>query len=195
MSNSKLFAPRMMAALMGAAVVAGSACAPVTPSAATGAAATMATGARLTDPEIATTLMTANRGEIEEAQLALSKTQNPALRQAAERIITDHTASNQRITQILQQMNASPSENALSRQIQENHLRAMESLRAANGMAFDHAYLQRQMTVHRYLIDTVDSVLLPSARTQPVRAELALDRPALATHLQMSEQAMSTMGH
>lgn len=195
MSRSTTLNPRAAAALMALALLASPACAPVTPGAAAGAAATLATGARLSDAEIAAVMIATNRGEMEEAQLALSKTQNPAVRQVADRIIADHTASNQRIMQILERMNAAPVENALSRQIQENHMRAMETLRAASGSAFEHVYLERQTAIHRYVIDTVDSVLLPSARAQPVPAELVATRPALAAHLQMSQQAMGSVRH
>lgn len=89
-------------------------------------------------------------------------------------------------------------ENQYSRPLAEDHQRAMQMLRGtARGMAFDHAYLQRQVAAHRSALAAIDR-LMPSVQAggdAETRGMLAAMRPAVEQHLRMAEQMMAGMRH
>lgn len=145
-------------------------------------------------------LMTANRSEIEEAQLALTKTQNPAVRQFAQRMIADHTAAMQQMEQMMMQMGMDRAmmdrmmmENPTVQQMQATHMQTMQVLRNAEGMAFDRTYIDHQAAMHRYLVNTMDR-MMPSMMSGEMHMDMAQNlRATLAAHQQMAEQIQASM--
>jgi putative membrane protein len=159
--------------------------------------AAMASGPskHLTDAEIAAAMTTANQGEIEEGQLGSQKSSTTAVRDLAQRIITDHTTSNEQIAALVQAAGITPKENDLSRSLLQDHQAAMTSLNPRTGADFDTAYLQRQVAAHRYVLSLIDNVFIPSAQGTAMKAQLAGDRAAVAAHLQMAQQALAAPGN
>jgi predicted outer membrane protein len=124
--------------------------------------------------------MATHMGEIEEAQLALSKSQNPQVRDLAQRMVTEHTAAMQRAQQMMmrlgmtmdgdaamatggtmdmERMRAMLMENRYSRPVMESHMQAMQMLRGLDGMRFDQAYMQRQVAAHSYALENLDRMM------------------------------------
>ena len=121
-------------------------------------------------------MATADRGEIEEAQLALSRATSPAVRQYAQTMIAHHTTDLQNLTALMgsqnmdMDMNGSmtagssmsmgnmnmASSSDLVRSLQSGHQQAMSMLSGLSGRAFDQAYMQRQVDAHSYLLNYTD---------------------------------------
>jgi putative membrane protein len=152
-------------------------------------------GTRLTDPEIAAAMTAANRGEIEEGQLAMQKSSTASVRDLAQRIVTDHTTSNEQIAAIVRDAAIAMKENDLSRSLVQDHEAAMDTLGSRTGADFDRAYLQRQVAAHRYVLSLLDNVFIPSAQGSEMKAQLAGDRSAVAGHLEMATQALAALGN
>jgi predicted outer membrane protein len=126
--------------------------------------------------------MATHMGEIEEAQLALSKSQNASVREFAQRMVTEHTAAMQRAHQMMTKMGMTMEGDAAmsaggdmsmdmqrmrtmlmnhphSRPVMEGHMQAMQMLRGLEGTQFDHAYLQRQVAAHSYALENMDRMM------------------------------------
>jgi predicted outer membrane protein len=75
-------------------------------------------------------------------------------------------------------------------QVIENHKAAIPALityMTAGGTQFDREFINRQVNVHRYVLEGLDA-LLPAVPDQNLRAALAGDRTSVASHLRMAEQ-------
>jgi len=75
-------------------------------------------------------------------------------------------------------------------QVIENHKTAVPALityMTAGGVQFDREYINRQVAVHRYVLNGLDA-LIPSVPEGNLRTALAGDRTATASHLRMAEQ-------
>lgn len=82
-------------------------------------------------------------------------------------------------------LDASPT----SAEVMRNHEEALTVLRGTDDAAFDRAFLERQVTIHQYLIAKIDQ-MLPAVSTEALRQQLELDRAALETHLRMAKSLM-----
>jgi predicted outer membrane protein len=108
-------------------------------------------------------LATADRGEIEEAQLALSRSSSAAVRGYAQRMLAEHQADLQMQNGMMaaggdmahaEHMSADVTSEGGSvvAALQSGHQQAMSMLSGLNGAAFDRAYMQRQVDAHAYLL-------------------------------------------
>jgi len=88
-------------------------------------------------------------------------------------------------------------QNAYSRPLVEDHMRAMQMLQStAAGMAFDRAYMMRQVAAHRSALAAIDN-LMPSVQATgqtETRGMMMAHRAAVEQHLRMAEQMMASMG-
>lgn len=158
----------------------GGACAPAT----MGAGA----GARLTDPEIVAIMRTSNTGEVQTSEPAVSRATNAAGRQFAQRMITEHAAANER----LMGLGIAPMENDVSRRLAQSAQETARVLQQYSGAALDRTYMDAQIRLHEYTLNTLDASLIPSARSRSLRAMLQQMRGAVAQHLEQARQIRGT---
>lgn len=148
----------------------------------------------MTDANISSIVATANTGEIEQARLALSKSSNRAVREFAQRMITDHTAANQQLEMVLQELNMRPVADPTSQQLMSSGRQTLESLGARSGEDFDRTYMETQVSIHRWLLATIDSTLIPAADSEELEELVVSLRPTVASHLQHAEQVVAGLG-
>ena len=193
--------------------------------------------------------MAVDMGEIEEGQLAMTRSTNPQVREYAQRMITEHTAAMQREEQMMAsmgmgmmkmgmnrggnadggasanmnmdmgRMRAMLMENPQSRPVVEGHMQAMRMLQGLSGMAFDRAYMERQVMAHRYTLENMDRMMghmgmsgsmsgsagasgsmeghngaaMAGGGRHSMMAMHQAKRAAVAMHLQMAQQMMGSM--
>jgi predicted outer membrane protein len=127
-------------------------------------------------------LATADRGEIEEAQLALQRAQSPQVRAYAQRMVQEHTMDLQMQNDMMAMgvkgsasadmagMDHSGSMDHMAmaggtmtangrstvESLQRGHQQAMSMLQGMSGAAFDRAYMQRQVDAHSFLLRYTD---------------------------------------
>ncbi len=87
--------------------------------------------------------------------------------------------------------------NPYSRPLVEDHMRAMQMLQSTQaGMAFDRAYMMRQVAAHRSALAAIDN-LMPSVQATgqtETRGMLMQHRAAVEQHLRMAESMVASMG-
>lgn len=135
------------------------------------------------DAQIMHVLATANTGEVEQGTLASSKATDPAVLSFAQRMVTEHTAGNQRGQTLAQAKGLTPADNPTSQQLKSESDAIVAQLQPLTGAAFDAAYIDSQVTVHTKVLALIDEVLLPAATDPDVRTELTTTRGHVATHL------------
>lgn len=149
--------------------------------------------ATLTDPQVAGVVLTANLGEVQEAQLAQSKSTNTAVLNFANMMITDHNAATTRLQQILDQQNIMTADSSQRQSLSSMANTTYNTLFTQTGATFDKSYAMSQVMAHQTVLNLFDQVLIPSAQNAALKAELQTERTAVANHLTMAQQLFSAL--
>lgn len=145
----------------------------------------------LTDDQIAAIVVTANTADIENGKLAQSKTKNSQVKELAQHMINDHTASNKQATQLAAKLKMKPKEGVASHQLKTDAQRGKKELEAKNGEEFDKAYVDGEIALHQKVLDSIDKQLLPNAKNAELKDLLTKTRPVIVSHLEHAKMLKS----
>jgi putative membrane protein len=137
----------------------------------------------LTDAEILGTYIQVNGFDVETALLGRSQASSAAVRELATRVASDHLGVRQAAFELAAKCKVSPVLPSGRVSAAQEHGRAMTTLVALMGAAFDKAYLQHEAAFHHSAIDAVRQVLQPSARCPALKAHFNEVLPAFERHL------------
>lgn len=143
------------------------------------------------DSDIAAIVTNANQGEVDQGQSALIKASSSEVRAFAQMMVTDHSNALTQARDLFSRKNISASDNDVSRSLQNNSQQVINALTTYSGSEFDRQYIQSQVDVHQWLLNTLDSTLIPSAHNRDLRSFLQAQRSAVATHLDRARQILS----
>jgi putative membrane protein len=88
--------------------------------------------------------------EIQAANTALDKTKSDSVRNFAQMMIDDHTASSEKLKSALQKSNIKVS---FPKDLDKKHSGMLDRLKKASAASFDQAYLQSQLAAHRDMLN------------------------------------------
>ena len=148
----------------------------------------------LSDPEVAHVAVTANTIDIDMAKFAQTRTRNPAVKQFAATMISDHGAVNAQAAALAKKLGVTPADNAVSQSLEKDAKQARTSLEALQSVAFDRAYMDREVAYHQAVLDALDKVLVPTTDNAELRKLLTDVRPAIAAHLEHAKQLKGQLG-
>jgi len=160
--------------LVAAAVVVVSACA---------RPAAEAPAPTISDANIAAIVVTANTIDIQYADMALAKSQNPEVRSFAEMVKKDHQSVNEAAGALVTRLGVTPEMNSVAFDLRDDAETKRLTLRDFEGAAFDSAYAANEITYHTTVLGAIDNALIPSAQNAELKALLVAVRPAVAAHL------------
>ncbi|MBV9496997.1 MAG: DUF4142 domain-containing protein [Acidobacteria bacterium] len=144
----------------------------------------------LTDAEAGAIAHKLNDGEIELARIAVSNATNPAVRDFAQMMITDHTNANAMLER--EGYAAAPNSAVNALDAATNHMKTM--LNGANGPGFDRAYISGQIDMHTNALSMVSKNLAPSAQDPKLRTILSDMRRTVEMHLQRAKDLQNQIG-
>jgi putative membrane protein len=122
--------------------------------------------------------------EIQSSQIALSKAQNPLVRQFAQMMVNDHTNTSQQLMAAAQAAGMPP----MSPQMMPMHAEMVSQLQAApGGASFDNLYARQQLTAHQQAL-ALHSNYAARGDTPALRAVATAATPVVRTHLQMVQR-------
>lgn len=147
---------------------------------------------RLTEGQILKVLSTANMGEVMQAKAALPKLQTPEVRNFAQGMIKQHSANEQKARALAKRLQLAPQASNTSNALQADSNQIVTKISKANS-AVDKDYIMSQVMVHKKVLKTIDSQLLPSAKNPELRNMLVETRSAIAMHLKVAEQINASM--
>jgi putative membrane protein len=147
------------------------------------AAPAHAQAAGLDDPTIVAIFDAANSWDIETSRLALKKSHNAEVRRFATMMVNDHGAVRQLGRDLAHKLNVTPTPPGKDFALAKDHVAAMKALRAADGKAFDRAYIDHEVSFHQAVIDAVTSQLLPATKNAELKALEEKVAPNFVAHL------------
>jgi len=149
---------------------------------------------QLTDAQIAAITDAANKGEIEQAKLALRKAKDPQVKAFAQMMIDHHGAQQKKEQQLATTLNLQPETTQTSTELQTNSQNAITSLGAQTGADFDKAYIDLQVKEHKDVLDAIDTKLIPSAKNAQLKQAITDFRPKVQEHLQKAQDLQQKLG-
>lgn len=143
---------------------------------------------RITDANIAAMVLALNNTDISYARLAPARAERDDVKKFAERMLTDHTSVNQRVTDLLRKLDVAPQDNIPSLDMRDESAEKRDLMRELSGYTFDSTYIENEVSYHRKFLTQIDNVMLPAATHAELRGLLTAVRPAVASHLAHAEQ-------
>jgi putative membrane protein len=144
-------------------------------------------GTSMSDGQILEALATVDSAEIEQAQLALTKTQNPRVREFATHMVEEHGASKRAGEQVATATGAIRSESAVSLNLASKSADVLKTLQESDAASFDHAYMMSQIQQHQEVLKLLAELMLPKASADPVREHVTKAQTMVQHHLERAQ--------
>jgi putative membrane protein len=148
-------------------------------------------GEKMNDLEIAHTAYTAGQIDIRYAHLALALSENDAVREFASLMIRDHTAVNQEAGALVEALNVTPQDNALSQELVKGAAEKRAEFVELSGNAFDCAYAQNELGYHQIVNQTVSEKFIPWATVPQLKALLESALVTFQAHEKHAERMVA----
>jgi putative membrane protein len=156
--------------------------------------AATASAQTVTDPQIASIVVTANQVDIDAGKLAAATTKNGEVRKFAQLMVTDHTGVNKQAVALVTKLKVTPQDNDTSKSLKAGGEKNVANLKSLQGAAFDKAYVDHEVTYHQAVLDALDKTLIPNASNAELKALLVKVRPAFVAHLEHAKHLQASLG-
>ena len=151
-----------------------------------------AQAAKLDDPTIVAIFDAANTWDIETGTIAEQKATTKQVRDYGEMIARDHKAVRQLGRDLAAKLGVTPTP-PRNFGMAKDHAAAVSQLKAANGKAFDRAFLQHEIAFHKAVIDAINTTLLPSLQNEEVKNLVKKVAPAFQAHMAAAQNLLDQM--
>jgi putative membrane protein len=145
------------------------------------------------DAQIASIVVTANQVDIDAGKLATARSTSDEVKTFAQLMVTDHTGVNKAATDLAAKLNVTPQDNPTSQSLKADGDKNLAHLKTLEGVAFDKAYIDREVAYHQQVIDALDKTLIPGATNEELKALLVKVRPAFVAHLEHAKRLKATV--
>ena len=135
------------------------------------------------DAQIAAIVVVANQVDVDAGKFVAAASQSSAVRDFAQKMVTDHTAVNQSAVALVTKLKVTPEANDTSKALQAGGDQNLAHLRTLSGVALDRAYVDHEVAYHEQVIQALDTALIPNAQNAELKALLVQVRPAFIEHL------------
>lgn len=149
---------------------------------------------QLTDANIGSIAQTYNAGEVQVAEMAVTKSMNPAVQAFSQTIVRDHQQANQQLAGILSARQIQPVPSSTTTEIQELDRGTMTALQTQTGANFDRTYMDSEIEHHRWIINQLDAAMIPQARDGSLENYLKAGRKLEESHLKEAEKIRASLG-
>jgi putative membrane protein len=147
----------------------------------------------VTDPQIASIVVTANQVDIDAGKLAQARSKNAQVKQFGQLMVTDHTGVNKQATELVTRLKVTPQDNPTSQSLKSGGDTNIAHLKTLKGAQFDQEYVEHEVAYHQQVLDAIDKTLIPNAKNEELKALLVKVRPAIAAHLDHAKMLQASL--
>ena len=142
----------------------------------------------LGDGQLLQVLATVDSGEIQQAQVALTKASSPQVRNFASDMIEQHTRAKQMGAALSSRNGLALRPSPVSEKLEKQGADTLDKLQRSDSREFDNTYMQAQVKQHDEVLNMLDDKLIPSASSAAVKQQLTEARSMVQQHLQHAKQ-------
>ena len=135
----------------------------------------------LDDATIVAIFDAANTSDIETGELGAKMGSTQAIRDFSAMLARDHKQVRQQGRDLAKKLGVHPTP-PKDFAMAKDHEAAVKALKAANGKAFDRAFLEHEVAFHKAVIEAVTTTLLPALQNAEARALVTKVAPAFQAH-------------
>ena len=158
-----------------------------------GATSAGVAAAKLTDPQIAHIVVTADDLDIANAKQALQKSKNAEVQRFANRMIADHGSVNAQATALAKKLKITPEDNPTSKSLKDAQDANRTKLDALNGADFDKAYADNEAAYHKVVDDALSNTLIPDAQNAELKSLLQSGLKVFQDHQRDAENIVKQL--
>lgn len=156
--------------------------------------ASVASAQGVTDPQIASIVVSANQVDIDAGSLARKTTRNKEVKAFAEMMVRDHGGVNKSAVELVTRLRVTPEDNPTSQSLRAGGKKNVKNLRTLKGAKFDKAYVDYEVVYHTQVLGAIDNTLIPGATNAELKALLVKVRPAFVSHLEHAKHLQASLG-
>jgi putative membrane protein len=135
------------------------------------------------ESEILALVNAVDEAEVNAADVALKKNIRQEILDLATMIRTEHAANLEKTKAIAAQIEVVPTETEAVLALRAKEASDLATLAALDGKEFEIAFLNEMITAHGEVIASIDSSLLPSAKSEALKQHLTEARVVVEKHL------------
>lgn len=143
------------------------------------------------DGHIAGIVLAANEGEIQQGNAASTRATNADVRSFAQMLVTDHTNALNAARDTAARAGITPMENDTTSALRSTSPQVITNLGTYTGADYDRQFIDYQIALHQWLLNGLDTHLIPLAHDGELKSLLQTQRTSVAAHL---ERARSIRG-
>ena len=143
------------------------------------------------DGHIAGIVLAANEGEIQQGNAAAGRATNADVRSFAQMMATDHTSALNAARDTAARAGITPQDNDTTAALRSTSPQVITNLGTYTGADYDRQYIDYQIALHQWLLNGLDTQLIPLAHNGELKTLLQTQRASVAAHL---ERARSIRG-
>ncbi|HEY3500499.1 MAG TPA: DUF4142 domain-containing protein [Polyangiaceae bacterium] len=148
----------------------------------------------LSDAQIVSVAGAVNEAEVDQAEIAVDKAQNDAVKRFAETMIAHHEQGKKDVEELASRADIDTKDSRLLAELRMDAKHTEDKLDDADKNAsFDKLYMLGQVDMHRKALDALDSRLIPNARNAELKQLLQSMRERVASHLEMARAIVNTL--
>lgn len=145
------------------------------------------------DAHLAAWVLAVQQAAIDDARLALARTQSDAVKGFATQMVSDHLEAIQQWKNLDARLQLIPVEDETSRQFAVLADSARATFEPNSGLAFDRAFMANEVALHQKALDLMDSTFLPEVHALELKAWLLAHRTMDEKHLAHAKQVLATL--
>ena len=146
------------------------------------------------DAQIVGIVLAADQIDIDYGKIALKKSKDKAVREFAQRMVTDHSAVQKSVIELAGKLSVKEEDSPTSSGLKSGAADISAKLNGLKGKEFDKFYIDNEVSYHKTVTDAVDAVLIPSAQNSQLEAALQGAQPLFLKHLEHARSVQSGQG-
>jgi putative membrane protein len=139
---------------------------------------------RPSDPQIVGIVLAADQIDIDYGKIALAKSKNKAVREFAQRMVTDHSAVQNSVIGLASKLGVTAEDSDISGSLKKGAVDVTAKLKALKGKEFDKFYVDNEVGYHKAVTDAVGTILIPNAQNAELKGALEGAQPLFLKHLE-----------
>jgi putative membrane protein len=149
--------------------------------------------ASLSDPQVLDVAITANAGEVSQAEIAVMRANAEEVRTFAEMMLEDHSAATADAATLGEEEGITPATNPVSNNLRTKAMATVALLEDASEEDFDRVYMESQVMAHQEVLAMLNAQLIPQADSAALTAFLTDMRNKVQAHEQEAEEILNEL--